>query len=48
MTPGPTGFIPAAPGDALGFTTWFRESSMGLATSNFAQGVEVTFQSSPT
>ena len=44
MIPSPTGFIAAAPGDVFNFTTWFRDSSMGVATSNFAQGVEVTFQ----
>ena len=42
--PSPTGFISASPGDIFNFTTWFRDSSMGTATSNFSQGVEVTFQ----
>jgi hypothetical protein len=44
MIPSPTGFITAAPGDVFNFTTWFRDSSMGTATSNFSQGIEVTFQ----
>ncbi|MDG1491601.1 MAG: hypothetical protein P8M11_06835 [Planctomycetota bacterium] len=44
MIPSPTGFIAAAPGDVFNFSTWFRDSSMGSAASNFSQGVEVTFQ----
>ena len=42
--PSPTGFIAASPGDVFNFATWFRDSSMGMATSNFSQGIEVTFQ----
>ena len=42
--PSPTGFISASPGDVFNFTTWFRDSSMGTATSNFSQGIEVSFQ----
>jgi hypothetical protein len=48
MTPSPTGFNTAAPGDVFRSTTWFRDSSMGVATLNFAQGVEVTLHQSPT
>ncbi|MDG1050103.1 MAG: hypothetical protein P8M11_15165 [Planctomycetota bacterium] len=44
LIPSPTGFISVAPGDVFNFTTWFRDSSMGTATSNFSQGIEVTFQ----
>ncbi len=43
--PQPNGPVPVAAGDTWNFTTWFRDASpTGNATSNFSNGVEVTFQ----
>ncbi|MDA8988775.1 hypothetical protein N9185_00150 [bacterium] len=44
QVPQPTGFVSIASGETWNFQAWFRDSSPGGATSNFTQGVEVTFQ----
>ena len=42
--PTPTGFVAVQPGDTWNFTTWHRDmGAMGAATSNFTDGVEITF-----
>ncbi|MEM1448211.1 MAG: hypothetical protein AAF957_03280 [Planctomycetota bacterium] len=44
MTPQPMGFISIMAGDVFNFTTWFRDTSMmGGATSNFSDGISITF-----
>jgi len=42
--PTPTGFVVAAVGETRNFTTWHRDSVGGVATSNFTNGLSVTFQ----
>ena len=44
MTPQPTGFISIQAGQTWNFQTWFRDSVNGLSTSNFTDGVAITFQ----
>ena len=44
QTPTPTGFAAVQPGETWNYTTWFRDSVGGVATSNFADGISVTFQ----
>lgn len=41
--PQPTGFVPAQPGDSWNFTAWYRDSFGGSSTSNFADGLTITF-----
>lgn len=41
--PTPTGFVAVAPGDTWNFTAWYRDVAGGVATSNFADGLSVTF-----
>lgn len=41
--PGPTGPSVVLPGDTLNFQFWHRDGVMGTATSNFTDGLEVTF-----
>ncbi|MEZ6016236.1 MAG: sialidase family protein [Planctomycetota bacterium] len=42
--PTPTGLVSAMSGDTWNFTAWYRDSVNGLATSNFADGLEISFQ----
>ena len=42
--PTPTGLVPAQAGETWNFTTWYRDAVGGSATSNFTNGVEVSFQ----
>ena len=44
MVPQPTGFVSVQAGETWNFTSWFRDAINGVATSNFAQGVELVFQ----
>ena len=43
MVPQPSGFVSVAPGDNWNFQTWYRDSVGGTATSNFTDGVNLTF-----
>lgn len=43
MIPSPTGFVSASAGDVWSYQLWHRDSDMGMATSNFTNGYEVTF-----
>ncbi|MEZ6015153.1 MAG: hypothetical protein R3F49_08575 [Planctomycetota bacterium] len=43
QTPTPNGFISVMAGDTANFQAWYRDSVMGSATSNFTNGLEVTF-----
>ncbi len=42
--PEPTQNVEAMPGQTYNFTAWFRDSVGGMATSNFADAVAVTFK----
>ncbi|MEM9379319.1 MAG: hypothetical protein AAGB93_05155 [Planctomycetota bacterium] len=42
--PTPTGFVSAQAGEQWNFTCWFRDQVGGMATSNFADGLQVDFQ----
>ena len=42
--PTPTGFVGVQPGQTWHFTTWFRDNIGGAATSNFSDGLSVTFR----
>ncbi|MDG1050934.1 MAG: hypothetical protein P8M11_01415 [Planctomycetota bacterium] len=42
--PQPTGFVAVAAGEAWSFQAWYRDSVAGQATSNFTDGLTVTFQ----
>ncbi len=44
QTPQPTGFVSVQPGDSWNFQAWYRDAVGGSATSNFTDGLEVTFQ----
>lgn len=41
--PTPTGFVTVQAGSTWNFTCWFRDSVGGTATSNFADGLEISF-----
>jgi len=41
--PTPTGFVAVVAGDTWNFTAWYRDVVGGTATSNFADGLAVTF-----
>ena len=43
MIPSPSGFVSAAPGDVWFYQLWHRDTDMGVATSNFTDGYEVTY-----
>ncbi|MEM6569520.1 MAG: hypothetical protein AAF957_13990 [Planctomycetota bacterium] len=43
MIPQPNGFVAAMAGQTWNFQAWYRDSVMGSATSNFSDGLEVTF-----
>jgi hypothetical protein len=43
MTPQPTGFVQIFTGETWNFQTWFRDSVGGTATSNFTNGLEISF-----
>ncbi len=43
MHPTPSGLVPVAAGETWNFTAWFRDAVGGTATSNFADGLEITF-----
>ncbi|QDV05790.1 Alkaline elastase YaB precursor [Planctomycetes bacterium Poly30] len=42
--PMPTGTVAVMPGDTWNFQAWSRDAVGGVATSNFTNGVQVTFQ----
>jgi len=42
--PQPTGFVTAVAGDTWNFQAWYRDAIGGSATSNFTDGLSVTFQ----
>ncbi len=42
--PQPTTNVAAMVGETYNFTTWFRDSVLGIATSNFSNAVAVTFR----
>ncbi|MEM6672098.1 MAG: hypothetical protein AAF726_04600 [Planctomycetota bacterium] len=44
QTPTPTGLVTVMPGETWNFQGWHRDSVMGTATSNFTDGLSVTFQ----
>ena len=39
----PNGSVAVAPGDTWNFQAWFRDSAGGIATSNFTEGLEISF-----
>ena len=41
--PQPNSFVSVQSGETWNFQAWFRDTSMGLATSNFSDGLEMTF-----
>ena len=41
--PQPLGFVSVQSGETWNFQTWFRDSSMGMATSNFSDGLQLDF-----
>ncbi len=43
VIPGPGGFHSASAGDVLNFQAWHRDAIGGVATSNFTDGLSVTF-----
>ncbi|QDV08295.1 hypothetical protein Poly30_38320 [Planctomycetes bacterium Poly30] len=43
--PQPTGLVPAAVGESWSFQAWHRDSLLGFPTSNFTDGVRITFGS---
>ncbi|MEM6674153.1 MAG: hypothetical protein AAF726_15010 [Planctomycetota bacterium] len=44
QTPTPTGLVSVTAGETRNFTTWHRDSVGGQATSNFTNGLEISFQ----
>ncbi|MEZ6018408.1 MAG: hypothetical protein R3F49_25155 [Planctomycetota bacterium] len=42
--PTPTGLVAVQAGETWNFTAWYRDVVSGSATSNFADGLEITFQ----
>ncbi|MEM1448148.1 MAG: hypothetical protein AAF957_26520 [Planctomycetota bacterium] len=44
QTPQPTGFVSIQAGETWNFTAWHRDTSGTGATSNFTDGLEITFQ----
>ena len=43
-TPQPSGSVAVVPGETWNFTAWYRDAVGGAATSNFTDGLAVTFQ----
>ena len=43
MTPTPTGLVSIAAGEVWNFQAWYRDAVGGAATSNFTDGLEITF-----
>ncbi|QDV06522.1 Legume lectin domain protein [Planctomycetes bacterium Poly30] len=41
--PTPTGLVQASAGQTWNFQAWFRDASMGVPTSNFSDGLSLTF-----
>ena len=41
--PQPMGSVAVLGGETWNFQAWFRDSSMGASTSNFSDGLEMTF-----
>jgi len=44
QTPTPTGFVTVLAGQSRNFQTWHRDAISGAATSNFTNGLRITFQ----
>lgn len=44
QTPTPTGLVAIATGETWNFQSWYRDAVGGVATSNFTNGVSLTFQ----
>ena len=42
--PQPTGFVTVQPGETWNFQAWYRDAVGGTATSNFTDGLAITFQ----
>ncbi|QDV07496.1 hypothetical protein Poly30_30220 [Planctomycetes bacterium Poly30] len=43
MQPTPTGFVAIQAGESWSFSSWYRDTLGGATTSNFSDGLEVTF-----
>ena len=43
QVPQPTGFVTVGSGDSWNFQAWYRDAVGGSATSNFTDGIEITF-----
>jgi len=44
QTPTPSAFVAVQPGDTWHYSTWFRDTVGGVQTSNFTDGVSITYQ----
>ncbi|MEM8712495.1 MAG: hypothetical protein AAGG01_16195, partial [Planctomycetota bacterium] len=44
QTPTPTGLVSVMAGETWNFQGWHRDSVMGMATSNFTDGLSIAFQ----
>ena len=44
QTPQPTGLVSVQPGETWNFQAWYRDAIGGSATSNFTDGLSITFQ----
>ncbi|MEM1449016.1 MAG: hypothetical protein AAF957_22720 [Planctomycetota bacterium] len=44
QVPTPTGFVAVQAGETWNFQAWHRDAVGGAATSNFSQGIEITFR----
>ena len=44
QVPQPLGFVSAAPGETWNFQAWYRDTNAMGATSNFTDGLSITFQ----
>lgn len=44
QTPTPTGLVTVNAGEAWNFQAWHRDTAMGTPTSNFTDGIEITFK----
>ena len=44
QTPTPTGLVQVQAGQTWNFQCWYRDAMMGTATSNFTDGLSITFQ----
>jgi hypothetical protein len=42
--PTPTGLVAAQAGDVWNYQAWYRDTASGVPTSNFTDGLSVTYQ----